>query len=133
MYIFLLYFALFLIYSFLGWVIEVASCSKIQKKFVDRGFLIGPYCPIYGTAALIIILLLKKYENDLAVLFVMSIVVCSVIEYVTSYIMEKLFKTRWWNYSDKPFNINGRICLSNSFLFGFLGVLLVYFINPFTY
>lgn len=133
MYNFLLYFALFLIYSFLGWVIEVIFCSKIQKKFVDRGFLIGPYCPIYGTAALIIILLLKKYENDIAALFVMSIVVCSVIEYVTSYIMEKLFKTRWWDYSDKPFNINGRICLSNSFLFGFLGVLLVYFINPFTY
>lgn len=124
-------FVLFLIYSTIGWMMEVTLCSIQQKKLVDRGFLIGPYCPIYGVSAIIIIFLLKKYETDVIALFVMATIICSIMEYLTSYFMEKIFHTRWWDYTHMKFNINGRICLSNSILFGVLGLLLMYFINPF--
>lgn len=124
-------FSLFIIYSFLGWCIEVIACSYAKKKFVNRGFLIGPYCPIYGVSALIMVLLLNKYKEDISVLFWMSFIVCSIIEYITSFIMEKLFNARWWDYSNKLFNVNGRICLKNGIYFGALGVLLVRYINNF--
>lgn len=111
---------------------ECAFCSYIQKKLVhDRGFLIGPYCPIYGWGGIAIYLLLSKYENDPITLFVLAAVGASVLEYVTSYLMEKMFKARWWDYSEKRFNIEGRVCLVNSILFGILGIIFVYFINPF--
>ena len=124
-------FSLFIIYSFIGWCIEVIAVSYTKKKFVNRGFLIGPYCPIYGVSALIMVFLLNKYKEDISVLFWMSFIVCSIIEYLTSYIMEKLFKARWWDYSDRLFNVNGRICLKNSICFGALGVLLIRYINNF--
>ena len=111
---------------------ECAFCSYNQKKLVyDRGFLIGPYCPIYGWGGIAIYLLLSKYENDPITLFVLAAVGASVLEYVTSYLMEKMFKARWWDYSEKRFNIEGRVCLVNSILFGILGMIFVYFINPF--
>lgn len=109
---------------------EAIVCSIPAKKFVDRGFLIGPYCPIYGFGALSIILLLKRYMNDYVVFFVMSIIVCSVLEYLTSFFMEKIFKARWWDYSNKKFNINGRICLINSIAFGVVATVIMYFVNP---
>ncbi len=125
------YFILFIIYSFLGWLMETIVCSIPKKKLVNRGFMIGPYCPIYGAGALMIILMLKKYMHDPILLFIMSILICSVLEYFTSYMMEKIFKARWWDYSDKKFNINGRICLTNSLAFGIIGMLLIYKFNPF--
>ncbi len=125
------YFILFLIYSIIGWVMEVIFTLFKDKTLVNRGFLIGPYCPIYGCGCVLIILLLKRYSNDFFVLFIMSMVVCSILEYLTSYIMEKLFKARWWDYSDRKFNINGRICLETMIPFGLLGCLLMYVINPF--
>lgn len=128
---FLFYFTLFLFYAFCGWCIEEVVCSIAAKKIVNRGFLIGPYCPIYGYAALIMILTLQRYREDVVALFVMSMVLCTVLEYLTSFGMEKLFHARWWDYSHKKFNINGRVCLVNSFYFGILGCLLVHFINPF--
>lgn len=124
-------FLLFIIYSLMGWCIEIVAMYFHEKKLVDRGFLIGPYCPIYGVSALLMVSLLQKYKPDIASLFVMSVLVCSITEYVTSYLLEKIFKARWWDYSHMRFNVNGRICLSNSILFGFLGVLLIHFINPF--
>ena len=127
LYIFLLY----IIYSFLGWMIEVFVCSIEAKKFVPRGFLIGPYCPIYGYSAIIMIFFLQRYESDILVLFVMGTIIASIAEYVTSYLMEKLFNARWWDYSHIPFNLNGRICLKNSMLFGLLAVILIYVVNPF--
>lgn len=105
-------------------------CSIRAKKIVNRGFLIGPYCPIYGFGALSIIILLKKYMNDYVVFFVMSIIVCSALEYLTSLFMEKIFKARWWDYSNKNFNINGRICLINSIAFGVIATVIMYFVNP---
>lgn len=102
-----------------------------DKKIVNRGFLIGPYCPIYGTGCLLLITLLNKYKSDIVILFVMSIVICSILEYTTSYVMEKLFKARWWDYTRFKFNINGRICAETMIPFGILGVLVVYYLNPF--
>lgn len=125
------YFLLFVFYSFLGWLMEVTQGYVRHKKFVNRGFLIGPYCPIYGYGAISMTLLLKGYANDPIVLFVMAIVICSILEYTTSFVMEKLFKIRWWDYSNRKFNINGRVCLNNAFFFGVLGTFLVYFANPF--
>jgi len=123
---------LFFIYSFIGYIVEVIYVSITEKRFaINRGFLIGPYLPIYAVGILSMILLLQKYKDDLFVLFAMSVVICSIIEYVTSYILEKLFNLRWWDYSELKFNINGRICLLNSTFFGFAGVLGVRYINPY--
>ena len=124
-------FILFIIYSVIGWIIEVIDIRIETKKWVNRGFLIGPYCPIYGWASILMTLLLKKYENDPVVLFFMSMIICATLEYLTSFIMEKIFKTRWWDYSNKKFNINGRVCLETMIPFGLLGLLLAYVLNPF--
>lgn len=84
---------------------EISFTLYKDKTLVNRGFLMGPYCPIYGCGCILIILLLKRYLNDFIALFIMSMVICSILEYLTSYIMEKLFKARWWDYSDRRFNI----------------------------
>lgn len=131
MYSFILYFLLFIVYAFLGWCMEVVVCLVFDKKFINRGFLLGPYCPIYGCAAILMTLFLKQYSNDILVLFVLSAILCTTIEYVTSYLMEKLFNARWWDYTNRKFNINGRVCLVNSFYFGILGSLSVCFISPY--
>lgn len=117
-------FIIFIICSFIGWLIESTLGIFENKKIINRGFLIGPYCPIYGVGAICLILLLKKYYNDFMVLFIMSILVCSILEYITSFVLEKIFCARWWDYSHIPFNVNGRICLGYSILFGFGGLLI---------
>lgn len=126
-----IYILLFFSYSFTGWMMEVVVKFIQFKKFINRGFLIGPYCPIYGWGAVLITLLLKKYYDDPLALFVFGMLVCAILEYFTSYIMEKLFNARWWDYSQKKFNINGRICLDTMIPFGLLGMLITYIINPF--
>ncbi len=110
---------------------EVCITLVNSHKFVNRGFLIGPYCPIYGYGCLLIIILLKDYMDSPVVLFFMAIIICSILEYMTSFVMEKLFNARWWDYSDKKFNINGRICLETMLPFGILGCLILYIVNPF--
>jgi len=125
------YFLLFYIYSFFGWAMEVGLGLLKNKKFINRGFLIGPYCPIYGYGVLLITLLLKKYQDDIVITFIMAMLICGILEYYTSLIMEKLFKARWWDYSDRKLNINGRICLENLMAFGILGCLILYITNPF--
>lgn len=125
------YFLLFMIYAILGWCMEV-TCKLIQyKRFINRGFLIGPYCPIYGYGAILITFLLKKYTNDPIALFFMAIIICGTLEYLTSYFMEKIFKARWWDYSQRKFNINGRICLETLIPFGIAGTFILYIANPF--
>lgn len=132
MYGFLVLFILFITYSTIGWMIELVAVSIEKKKIVkDRGFLIGPYCPIYGFSSILMLIFLSKYEDDPWVLFIMAIVLCTTVEYFTSFIMEKLFKVRWWDYSHMRFNLNGRVCLTNSVLFGALGLFLIYILNPF--
>lgn len=125
------YFLFFIGYSVLGWCMEVAV-KKIQYgRFINRGFLIGPYCPIYGVGALLITLALERYRSDPLALFVMGMTVCAILEYLTSYVMERIFHARWWDYSSKRFNINGRICLDTMIPFGLLGLLIMYVLNPF--
>ena len=125
------YFLLFMTYSILGWIMEVTDKFITKGKFINRGFLIGPYCPIYGWGAVIMTLLLTRYVDDKVVLFIMAIVVCSILEYMTSYVMEKIFHIRWWDYSNYKFNVNGRICLATMIPFGILGVLGICYANPF--
>lgn len=126
-----IYFLLFMIYSVIGWCMEV-TCKLIQyKRFINRGFLIGPYCPIYGYGAILITILLRKYIYDPWVLFVMAILVCGTLEYLTSFFMEKIFKARWWDYSQRKFNLNGRVCFGTIIPFGILGLFIMYVSNPF--
>lgn len=123
-------FLYFIIYSCLGWVMEVVCKLIEKKKFINRGFLVGPICPIYGYGVLAIILLVGSSSGDILAVFLKSILVCSILEYLTSYLMEKLFKARWWDYSKKKFNINGRICLETMIPFGLLGCFVIYILHP---
>ena len=107
----------FIFYSFIGWLYESALVTYVQKRtFINRGFFLGPYCPIYGAGAVFCYLLLKDISNPI-ILFIMAAIVCCTLEYFTSYVMEKLFHARWWDYSNLPFNINGRVCLAGAILF----------------
>ena len=106
-----LYILIFFIYATAGWIMESTMISIQNKKFVNRGFLIGPVCPIYGYGVVLVSVLLKKYQNDLIITFFMSIIICGILEYFTSFFMEKIFNARWWDYSKRKFNINGRVCL----------------------
>ena len=126
-------FILFIIYSFLGWLVEVINCSIVEKKLVNRGFLISPICPIYGCGALLITLVLNNYKDDWFVVFCMAVILCGLLEYFTSWLMEKIFHARWWDYSKNKFNINGRICLETMVPFGILGLVIIYILNPFFY
>jgi uncharacterized membrane protein len=120
----------FIIYSFIGWIIEIIALFRTEKRFVNRGFLIGPYCPIYGCGALILIYIMSNYKTPLD-LFLMFSIYASILEYSVSYFMEKLFNARWWDYSHMKYNLNGRVCLINAILFGVLGLAMGYFVNPF--
>ena len=93
--------------------------------------MIGPYCPIYGWGAIAITILLHRYTDDWIVLFFMSMITCGILEYATSYVMEKLFHARWWDYSRRKYNINGRVCLETLIPFGIMGVIVMYITNPF--
>lgn len=119
----------FFIYSLLGWIAEVIYCFIIDKEIVNRGFLKGPICPIYGVGAITIILLLKT-DLKILLVFFLGAIIASFLEYITSYILEISFKTKWWDYSNEKFNLNGRICLKNSFFFGILSVFLIKIIHP---
>ena len=120
----------FIIYSFIGYLAEVIYCSSMQKKLVNRGFLFGPICPIYGIGSVLAIYSLGSFKNNPILVFILGIFITSTLEYYTSYIFEKIFHNKWWDYSYRKDNINGRICLGNSIYFG-LGILVViYLLNP---
>lgn len=123
-------FSLFLVYSFTGWLWESTVCSLTNYgKLINRGFLNGPYCPIYGCGGLLAVHLLSELEHP-AARFLASGTLCCALEYATSWGMEKLFHARWWDYSDKPFNLNGRIYLNGFLAFGAASALLVDRIDP---
>lgn len=123
------WFIIFIIYSIAGWCMEVIINIFQHHKFINRGFLVGPICPIYGTGAVAISLVLSGAESPFAI-FCVSLVGSAILEYLASYLMEKFFRVRWWDYSNKPFNINGRICLTSLIAFGFFGVLAIKVITP---
>ena len=124
------YVLLFFIYSFIGWFYETVLCSVEEKKLINRGFLRGPYCPVYGFGAVIDIIVLDKIDN-IFVLFFLGIVLTCSLEYFTSWLLEKLFNARWWDYSYMKFNIKGRICLLGAIIFGLFSVLLIKLLHPF--
>ena len=121
----------FLIYSILGWVMESVFRSVMEKRIINTGFLKGPICPIYGFGAIIMITILKNLENNIILLFIISLIILTIWEYIVGVLLEKIFHTKYWDYSDHKINFQGRICLSNSIYWGILGVVFVKFIHPF--
>lgn len=124
-------FLYFIIYSFFGWLLESICKTIWEKKLVNSGFLHGPLCPIYGVGAIIMILFLNSFKNNILVLFIVSFVVLTIWEYIVGVLLEKLFNTRYWDYSNNKYNFQGRICLLNSFYWGILGVVFTLLIHPF--
>ncbi|MCX7715220.1 MAG: putative ABC transporter permease [Clostridia bacterium] len=123
-------FLYFAFYSILGWCMEVIFAFYVHKSFVNRGFLNGPYCPIYGFGAILVILLLKPFWDNVLWLFLGGMIISSVLEYVVGFVLEKSFHAKWWDYSDEKLNLNGRICLKASLGWGIFSVLLCRFIHP---
>lgn len=124
---------LFFIYSIAGWVTEVFLKFLEYKRFINRGFLIGPYCPIYGAGAVIVTVgaaLLAPVERSWAMSFLIAFVLCGLLEYLTSYILEKYFHARWWDYTERPMNLHGRVWIGNLILFGIGGVFILEEFNP---
>ena len=125
------YFFLFVVYSFVGWFWESVFCSLYyEHKLINRGFLNGPYCPIYGVGAVTGLLTLSGIENTVVLFFAAAFMTCA-LEYFTSWAMEKLFHARWWDYSNEPLNINGRVYIGGFLAFGFGIVALIRVVNPF--
>lgn len=120
----------FILYSFLGWVWETGYVSIRKGKFVNRGFINGPFCTIYGCGAVAVYLILKPVEQNLFFLYVGGVVVATALEYVTAVLMESIFHTSWWDYSDQKFNFQGRICLGVSLGWGVFAVALFRIIHP---
>lgn len=121
----------FIIYSFFGWIMESIVRTIAEKKLINTGFLHGPICPIYGIGALIMFSLLDVFKNNLIALFAISMIVLTIWEYLVGVLLEKIFHTKYWDYSENKFNFQGRVCLTNSICWGILGVLFVKYIHPF--
>lgn len=125
------YTLLFFFYSAGGWLLESIYCSIGEKRIINRGFLTGPLCPIYGTAALVMtILIYNPFKDRPLIIFLLGIVLCDIVEYLTSYIMEKLFSARWWDYTYELLNIKGRICLKHTLYWGIISVAFVRVLHP---
>ena len=129
MYEFCFYFLMLFVFSVVGWITECIYCSIGEKKLVlNRGFLIGPYCPIYGFGTLYVYFFMDKFKDNYFLFIVASILGLSILEYLTSYFMEKIFHARWWDYSNRFLNINGRVCFMNAMLFGLMAILFSHFV-----
>ena len=121
---------IFFIYAFLGWCTEVSYAALVTGKFVNRGFLNGPVCPIYGFGVVIVLTCLTPLADNLLLLFLGSVVLTSALEWITGFVLEKLFHQRWWDYSDQPFNLSGYICLRFSIAWGFACMFVVKLLHP---
>ena len=127
----LLYLIYFFIYAFIGWVVEVSYHTVTIGKFINRGFLSGPYCPIYGFGAISVIYFLTDIaEKNKLVLFIGSIAIATAIEFVAGFLLEKIFHERWWDYSDRKLNIGGYVCLEFSVIWGLFCFLLYEAVHP---
>lgn len=120
----------FMFFGILGYITEVIYVYLGSEKWINRGFLHGPYIPIYAFGSLFIILFLTKYSDDFIIVFLIGMFICTTLEYITSYIMELIFKRRWWDYSEYKYNINGRVALKNSVLFGIGSIIIIYVLSP---
>ena len=124
---------LFFAYAFIGWCIEVTLKYFQVHRFINRGFLTGPWLPIYGSGAALITIAVKglsPLDSSIGTTFVVSFILCGVVEYMTSFVLEKRFHARWWDYSQKPMNLHGRVWIGNLILFGLGGVLIAELFNP---
>ena len=122
--------AYFIIYSFFGWVMESVLKTYLQKKPVNSGFLYGPFCPIYGFGAIFMFLFLQEFQNNIILLFIIAFFSLSIWEYIVGWLLEKIFHTKYWDYTQNKFNIHGRVCLMNSLFWGFLGVIFIRYMHP---
>lgn len=123
----------FFLFAFIGWCGECLYARFIHGHWVNRGFLNGPLCPIYGVGAMTVSLMLSPFNLDSFGLFVVGGLLCTILEYITGTIMEKIWHLRWWDYSKAKFNLQGRICLSASLAWGVLSVVLIRLIDPFIF
>ena len=121
---------IFFVYAFLGWCTEVSYAALVTGKFVNRGFLNGPVCPVYGFGAVIVLAALTPLADNLLLLFLGSMALNSALEWLTGLVLEKLFHQRWWDYSDQPFNLSGYICLRFSIAWGFACLFVVKLLHP---
>ena len=121
---------LFLIYSFLGWCVEVSFVAVTSGRVVNRGFLNGPVCPIYGVGMLGALLLLEPVSGNLLLLFLLGMLLCTLVELIGGWVLERAFHTRWWDYSDEPFNLGGYICLRFSIMWGLAVTFAIRLIHP---
>lgn len=124
---------IFIIYAFLGWCTEVAYAAVDTGKFVNRGFLNGPYCPIYGCGIVIVVSILTQIKDNLFILFFGSLLLTTVLEFLTGFLLEKIFHNKWWDYSDYPFNIKGYVCLKFSLYWGLACTFVMDIIHPMIY
>ncbi len=124
---------IFIIYAFLGWCTEVSYAALDRGIFVNRGFLNGPYCPIYGVGVVIVVTILTPLQDNLLLLFFGSFLLTSVLEYITGFVLEKVFHDRWWDYSNKPFNLQGYVCLKFSIYWGLACTFIMKVIHPIIY
>ncbi|MEQ2041019.1 putative ABC transporter permease [Mediterraneibacter gnavus] len=120
----------FFVYGFLGWCTEVIFAAFKQHRFVNRGFLNGPICPIYGVGVTLVIACLEAFQSNLLLLYISSVILVTVLEGVTGWAMDKLFHNKWWDYSKLPFNIGGYVCLLFSLIWGVACVFIMYFVHP---
>jgi uncharacterized membrane protein len=123
----------FFLYSLIGWIYESCYVSIHKKRWVNRGFLNGPIIPLYGTAATVIYMAFWQYKESYLLVFVGGIVLASTLEYITSLVMELIFHAKWWDYSDRKLNLNGRICLAASMLWGVLSIIMIEIFQPFVH
>ncbi len=121
---------IFYLYCFLGWCFESAYVSLAQKHWVNRGFLRAPLLPIYGSGAVCILVTCLPVKNNPAAVFVLGIIFPTILEYITGWAMEMLFKMRYWDYTHKKFNVNGYICLESSIVWGLMSLLVIHVIHP---
>lgn len=120
----------FIIYCVCGWIWESCYCSVKAGRWINRGFLMGPYIPIYGAGALLVYLTLYPFRDQMALVYLGGVIFPSALEFMTSWVMEKLFAARWWDYSHQKFNIQGRICLGVSLFWGVFSVIMVEMLHP---
>lgn len=124
------YILFFFAFSFIGWIWEVGLCLVQSGELVNRGTLFGPWLPIYGTGGVLVLIFFKRFYHKPVLVFFLSMITCSIVEYFTSWYLEVTKGIRWWDYSGFLINLNGRICLEGSIIFGIAGCIVVYFAAP---
>ncbi len=121
---------IFFVYSFIGWCGEAAMAAVRRHKFVNRGFVSGPLCPVYGAGAAAVAVFLPELHDRLFFLFLGGMIVTTFVEYLTGRLLELIFHRKWWDYSDEKFNLDGYVCLKNSAIWGLCSVLMICFFDP---